>query len=384
MADGMDMIGQLPDIDFIDGVTLADVQDKLVSLYAEHYEEVTGSPMQMSKADPCRLILLACAQILYQGLQYVDKAGKMNLLKYAYGEYLDNLAALKGVSRMPARYATVPVRFSVSAVRETATGIPEGTVVAAGSEAFFATTAYAEIPAGEADVTVMARCTEAGEVGNGYMPGEIDAMVSPVGFVGAAVNTGTSEGGAEEEDDDAFAERIYLAPAGYSTAGPDDAYEYMVRSSGVDVGDVLVTSPAPGRVAIRFTLEGGQIPDDAAIEAVHAYVSQRGKRPLTDQVEVMAPETAGFTIDADYYIGSSDSASADAIHGAVREAVGEYMEWQTAKIGRDINPDELVYRLKEAGVKRVVVRAPGYQAVEYDTKPVFYSGDVLYKGVEDG
>lgn len=383
MADGMDMIEQLPDIDLIDGVTLADVQDKLMEAYMGAYEEIAGEPVQMSRADPERLILLACAQVLYQGLQYVDKAGRMNLLKYAYDEYLDNLAALKGVSRIPARHASVQMRFSVSAIRETATAIPEGTVVAAGQEAFFATTVYAEVPAGAEDVVVTAQCTEAGEMGNGYMPGEINAMVSPVGFIGAAANISVSAGGAEGEDDDAFAERIYLAPAGYSTAGPDDAYEYLVRSSGVDVGDVLVTSTDPGTVTIRFTLEGGQMPDDAAVEAVRAYVSQRGRRPLTDRVEVMAPETVGFTIDAEYYIAVGDKAIAETIRQDADEAVMDYIGWQTEKMGRDIAPDELVYRLKSAGVGRVVVREPSYQTVEQDQKPVFFSGGVAYKGVGD-
>lgn len=383
MADGLDTIEALPDIDLIDGASLEDIQGLLINLYTKRYGELTGTSINLSKADPNRLILLACAQVIYQGLQLIDKGGKMNFLKYAYDDYLDNLAALKKVTRLQSRCASAPIRFSLSAVRETATAIPAGTVVSAGSEAFFATEGYAEIPAGETEVIVMAQCTEAGEAGNGYLPGEISSMASPIGFIAEASNVGTSTGGMDEEDDEAFAERIYLAPSSYSTAGPDDAYEYWVRTSGVDVDDVLVTSPEPGKVSILFTVNGGQIPDNAALETVRQYVSQRGRRPLTDLVEVKAPETVGFQLDADYYISSRDSGSVAMIQREAMEALKDYLEWQTAKIGRDINPDELIYRLKGAGVKRVVVRQPQYQVVKETAKPSLGNGDLLYRGIED-
>lgn len=383
MADRLNAVEALPDIDFIDGASLADIQGLLINLYAKRYEEAAGTPIRLSKSDPNRIILLSCAQVIYQCLQLIDKGGKMNFLKYAYDGYLDNLAALKRVERMQARYASVMLRFSLSAVRETATAIPAGTMVSAGSEAVFATEQYAEIPAGETESTVRAQCTQAGEAGNGYMAGEINSMANPIAFVAEAVNISTSTGGMDEEDDDTLAERIFLAPSSFSTAGPDDAYEYLVRSSGVDVDDVLIASPSPGTVTIRFTTAGGQIPDNAAIDAVRAYVDQRGKRPLTDHVIVTVPDTVGFSLDAEYYIGSADSASAAAIQMRANEALQDYLEWQTAKIGRDINPDELTYRLKEAGVKRAVIRQPQYQTVAYTAKPVFFSGDLLYRGIED-
>lgn len=382
MADGLSTVEALPDIDFIDGASLADIQSLLIDLYIKRYEEITGTAIRLSKSDPNRLILLSCAQVIYQGLQLIDKGGKMQFLKYAYDDYLDDLAAWKKVERMQARYAHTMIRFSLSAVRETATAIPAGTMVSAGPGVVFETEGYVEIPAGETEVIVRARCTEPGEAGNGYMAGEICDMVNPIGFVAEAVNISTSTGGMDEEDDESLAERAFLAPSSFSTAGPDDAYEYWVRSSGVEVDDVLVSSPSPGTVEIRFTTAGGGIPDNASIDAVQASLDQRGKRPLTDRVIVTVPDTVGFSLDAGYYISSADSASAAAIQERANEALMDYIAWQTAKIGRDINPDELTYRLKEAGVKRAVIRQPQYQAVGETEKPVFFSGDLLYRGIE--
>ena len=63
-------------------------------------------------------MLLSCAQLIYQGLQNVDKAGKMNFLKYAYDGYLDNMAALKRITRNQPKCAQIPVKFKLSGKRE--------------------------------------------------------------------------------------------------------------------------------------------------------------------------------------------------------------------------------------------------------------------------
>lgn len=47
----------------------------------------------------------------------------------------------------------------------------------------------------------------------------------------------------------------------------------------------------------------------------------------------------------------------------MKKAVAEYTTWQTSEIGRDINPDELVQRIKAAGAKRVELTAPTFAVV---------------------
>ena len=44
-------------------------------------------------------------------------------------------------------------------------------------------------------------------------------------------------------------------------------------------------------------------------------------------------------------------------------AVQEYINWQCAKLGRDINPSKLISLLMQTGVKRVEVTSPSYQAL---------------------
>lgn len=383
MSDTLGKVDSLPDVDFIDGLELSDVQGMMLEGYTEKYSEITGEQIQLSRADPDRIILLACAQVIYQALMMVNKGGQMNLLKYAYDEYLDSLAALRGVTREPAVPAVTQMRFTLSAVRVSATSIPEGTQVTAGTDTYFATTGYAEIPAGEMDVVVPAECTEAGEAGNGFAPGEINMLVDPIAFIGSVSNTVESTGGADSEDDDSLAERAFLAPSGHSTAGPDDAYVYMVRSAGIDVGDVVVMSPSPGVVDIRVAMADGSIPDEGTIALLQDHTSQRGKRPLTDKVQIQAPDIEEFCIDMIYYINAGDQSSAEAIKKAVADAVEEYRSWQVSKIGRDINPDGLIYRVIGAGAKRVSVDQPAYREVGVSAKAGCVSVNVTYGGIED-
>lgn len=66
---------------------------------------------------------------------------------------------------------------------------------------------------------VAATCTETGSAGNGLTAGELSTMVDPVPYVASVANTATTEGGAEIESDADLAERVFLAPGAYSTAG---------------------------------------------------------------------------------------------------------------------------------------------------------------------
>ncbi|MEY8519206.1 baseplate J/gp47 family protein [Lachnospiraceae bacterium 29-84] len=383
MSDILNTIDNLPDISFIDGLTLEDIQGQMLSDFVAKYQEITGKKIQLSKSDPNRIIMLGCAQLIYQGMQNIDKGGKMNFLKYAYDGYLENMGALKKVTRNPAKPAQAPVRFTLSGKRETATSIPQGTRVTAAYEVYFATIEYAEIPPGETEVTVMAECTEAGTIGNDFAAGELTTLVDPIGFISKVENTQKSTGGTEVESDQNMAERIYLAPSSYSTAGPDDAYEYWVKDSNPFIGDVKITSPTPGLVDIRFVMADGTVPDDTTIAAVTAAVNQRGKRPLTDQVQVRRPEIEEYGIDVTYYINTSDSNAATAIQAQAETAIEDYKLWQACKVGRDINPDELIARLNNAGAKRAEVRSPAFRIIGETAKAQCTGANIVYGGLED-
>lgn len=382
-TDILESIDNLPDISFIDDMTLTDVQALVLNAFYRFYEQITGKKITLARADPYRVMMLACSQVIYQGLQQVDKAGKMNFLKYAYGDYLKNLAALKKVFENEPEKASVKVKWKLAEARESATPIPAGSRITADYAVYFETEDYTEIPAGETEITVIMYCTEAGEQGNGYMAGELSVMVDPVAFIESVANTETTAGGTGTESDQSIAERTYLAPSSFSTAGPDDAYVYHAKDLSSDVGDVVPTSPTPGVVDIRFILKDGSIPSETMIQQMQAHLQQRSKRPLTDKVQVAAPDVVTYNTDFTYYINASDTGSAMQIQDQVAQAVKDYQLWQGTGIGRDINPDELLSFLKKAGVKRATIREPVFKVLTETQVGQVVNTNIVYGGLED-
>ena len=380
----MNAIKSLPDISFIDNKDIDQVQQEMVADYESFISEATGQTVTLPRSSPHRGVLYAAALQIYQAFQYIDRAGKQSLLKYSYSDFLDNLGLLKGVTRSPATAAVTTLRFTVSAVRQVATAIPKGTRVSAGGSVYFATDEYAEIPAGGSAVDVPATCTDTGTEGNDLAAGDLTTMVDPLPYVASVTNTTATEGGADVESDDDLAERIYLAPGAYSTAGPEDGYLFHAKQFNPSIGDVVATSnQAAGTVDIVFIMSDGKTPGTEMINGLKEYLNGKTRRPMTDLVNVSAPAEVTYTVDLTYYINRSDSARAVAIQEAVQTAVDDYLTWQRT-IGRDINPSKLVALVMAAGAKRVTVTAPTYTTVDaIKVSALSGSPTISYGGLED-
>ena len=344
----MSAIENTPEISFIDNKTVEDVRSEMVADYEEYMTNAQGVAVSLDRASVHRMILYAAAAQIYQAMQYIDRQGKQSLLKYSYSDFLDNLAIFKGVTRNQATAATCTLRFTLSAERDTATGIPQGTRVSTAGSIYFATDVYAEIPAGSTTVDVPATCTVAGTDGNGFAAGELSTIVDPIPYVASVSNTTATEGGAEIESDDDLAERVFLAPGAYSTAGPEDGYLYHAKAYNAAIGDVVATSnQAAGTVDIVFIMADGGTPGEEMIEGLEGYLQGKTIRPMTDLVRVAAPQEVQYTINLTYYINRSDSAQAVTIQQEVAAAVEQYKTWQRA-IGRDINPSQLIRMVMDA------------------------------------
>lgn len=377
-------IDNLPDVSFIDNKTIEDVKSELVSDYETGYKEATGTEISLAAAAPMRLALYAAAAQIYQAMQYVDREGKQSLLKYSYGAFLENLAALKGITRATATAATTTLRFTLSAAQATTVAIPSGTRATGAAGVYFATDAYAEVAIGATYVDVKATCTTTGTIGNELAAGTLSTIVDPIAYVASVANTTESAGGADTESDADLAYRVFLAPSSYSKAGTPGSYEYGVKNYNSGIGDVVVANGATdGTVSIVFIMDDGSLPSTEVISGVLPYLDENGIRPLTDKVTVAAPAEVSYTISLTYYISKSDSARAVAIQTAVTAAVSSYSTWQR-KLSRSINPSKLTEFVMAAGAKRVTVTAPTYATVsEIAVAALSGSTTVIYGGLED-
>ena len=370
----------LPDISFIENDTLDAMMQRLVTNYEKKYKEVTGQSVSLGAADPARIQLYAVALDLFQIEQYVDRAGKQDLLKYSYDGFLDNLAAGRGVTRQPATAARTTLRFTLSTAKTYASAIPAGTRVTNGDGIYFRTVEYGEVTAGEKSIDIEAECTTLGVEGNNFLSGQVNILVDPLPYVERVENTTVTEGGTDLEDDTSLAERTFLAPSGYSTAGPQDAYTYWTRTYNTDIGSVRPMTPEPGKVTVYILMQDGTLPGSEVISGLKDFLKNKEVRPMTDLVSVSAPEVKLFNLELTYYIARSNQASAAAIQAQVEAAISGFITWQTTEIGRDINPTELIRRVRAAGAKRLVVTGPTFvevaetQVAQLGTKAVTYGG----------
>lgn len=375
-------LANVPEISFIENMSLEEAESLALEQYQRAFKELTGRDAELGAADPRRLLIKAFALVEYQTMQYINAKGRMELLKTSTGAALDNLAALFGIYRKEAEKAKSTERFTLSEPRQEVVAIPAGTRVKTKSGKYFNTLDYAEISPGEAHVDVMIQAEEAGAGSSGIIAGDIDTLVDPIPYVASVENTTASTGGLDVEDDTSLTKRIYLAPSKYSCAGPRDAYEYYVREWRSDVEDVQITSPSPCVVEIYVVMEGGRIPNETERESLTEYISGENIRPLCDLVVCKTPEEIPYVINATYWIAESDQRSAGTIQQKVTAAVNSYQAWQR-KLGRDINPTELIARIREAGAKRVQLAAPGDIVVPKTGLPKCTGATLTYGGLED-
>ena len=467
------MAYQSPKISFVDVDPKALAEEMVAS-----YEDMAGR--KLGAADPTRLAILWWANAVVQQDMKIDRVAKRNIPRYAQGEWMDLLCELfDRASRRQASTAETTMRFWLSEERPTGVIVPAGTRISAGAgvvdgkevEIVFATEKELIIPRGNLYGDVSAVCRVTGTVGNGFKPGSITALVDVFGYYDHCENLTVSEGGAETETDAEFYEQMRQSMEGYSTAGPEGAYEYWAKSVNPSITDVKATSEVEqirktlqvykkvtssgssgsgstsggspgsegstetegpvitgyaffggeqilegtirvfspgtdtqavngtdyaityedglvmiaiyksgilewnqtvdvdyqreraGRVRVCVLLENGELPGRELLDDVSEALSASKIRPLTDVVTVTTPDVIRFDVDLTYYIPTDGTVSAEDMEAAVQEAVDGYIAWQSAKMGRDINPTELIYRVKKTGVKRVQVNAPLFSII---------------------
>lgn len=376
----------IPDISFIEGITVDSIISEMIADYEKKYEELTKKKMTLRPADKDAILLNIYAGKFYQLYERLDFAAKMNLLKYSRGDYLKHLGAMKKTFLNEPKSAVTIARFHLEEVRPDMIYIPAGTRITADAAdgIYFATDNYAEIPSGTKTVDIACTCETQGEIGNGYIEGQIDIIVDPIPYVSGVENITKTEGGAGEETDDEFRERIFLAPSSFSTAGPADAYEYWVRQyNSAAIEDVKIYEPTDAIVDVRVLLKGGELPSAAFCEKVKEYLLENPVVPLTDNSIVAAPDVVKYNLKATYYISRRYTNNLETIKAAIEEAKDEYLLYQRSGIGRDLNPDVLIEFVRAAGGKRVVIESPSFQVVQETSVAQESNVEFVFGGLED-
>ena len=370
--------GNLPEVEFVDTDT-----ETLVNKLIAGYEETTGRTLY--PADPVRAFILWLADVIVQERVLINESAKQNLPRYAEGMYLDSLSEIfHNTPRLEPTAARTTLRFYLTKTLEKDFIITDTLEATVDGEINFETTEHIIFKAGENFTDVSAVCTETGEIGNGFAPGQVDKLVSDEFlYFSEVVNITETAGGSEAEEDTAYYNRMRESEESYTTAGSRGSYIYHAKSVSSQISDVSAESPQPGIVDIRVMLYNGELPDKELIDKVQEYLSWDAIRPMTDTVSVAAPDIVEFNIDIKYFVSKEKEASTNEIKQMVALAVENYILWQTSKMGRDINPSYFNAMLMESGIKRAEITEPVFTRIPKGSVAVIKQESVTFGGVED-
>lgn len=363
------------DIKFVDN----DIS-KLETTIKSGYEEIMG--VKIKDGDPVNDFISWVTYVVSIVNNNINFTGKMNLLRYSKGVYLEALGELVGVKRNLARGAKATIKYTFSKIFDQVITIPKGHKVAAGN-LFFELDESIELSIGKREVIGNVTCLTDGLVGNNLQKGEINTIIDDIPYLYSVENLDISSGGADLETDDSLRERIRLKPTSFSTAGPVAAYKYYTLTAHQDIVDANIFTPVetPGVVKVIPLLKNGKIPETEVLKIVEDILSADDIRPFTDKVEVLAPVASNYSINIKWWLDKNSDKTI--VERAVNKAVEQYKQWQKEKLGRDINPNKLTQLLIQAGAKRVEIISPVFTKIERD-KVAQDTGTIInYQGAED-
>jgi phage-related baseplate assembly protein len=350
-------VATLPPPQFLTDSDGLDPNAVLADMIAE-FEQISGRTLYPAQVERLLVSLYAYREsLLRNAIQY---AGQQNLLAFAVYPLLDYIGQAMDTPRLGAVGALTTLQFVLTAAQTQSYTISAGTQVGTQDGQFvFITLADLTISAGATSGQVSAQCTTPGTAGNGYVPGQVSVLVVANPLISSVSNTSTTADGTDAEEDDAYRERIQLAPNQFSTAGPTGAYEYFARSASTAVIDANVVSPAPGQVAVYIlagpiTAQPAASPNTtgiasaALISTVQSALSSTTVRPLCDTVTVYAVTEVDYTITATVTLyADADQTSTEA---AASTAAADLALILASRIQRNLVPSQWEAALSVAGV----------------------------------
>jgi len=358
----IDALENLPKIDMLadEGITFESIVNEMIADYEAYWKELTGEELVLYPADSRRIMLNVAAGKLYQLAAIINERHKLNFLQYMYGDFTKNWAANFGFKENGVEAAIVTLRFHLAVKQLTDVIIPAGTRATSGNNIFFATDEQLTILAGESYADTSATCTQPGVVGNGYAVGQLNVIADPVNLVERVENVTQSAGGHDEYTNQELKELIYNFPASYTTAGPAECYEQIVKSYSKNIIDAKVITNNEALVQIYILLQNGVIPTAEYCQKVLTYIKELKTTPDTDKIEIFSPDAMSYEVEAIYYIADAQKDIADALKESIEEAGIEFINYTRSKIGRAVNPNILVTYAGAAGASRIEIAKPVY------------------------
>lgn len=209
---------------------------------------------------------------------------------------------------------------------------------------------------------------------------DLDNWAASLGVERLLISPAVPEKGIDAvyESDDDLLYRCQLAPTGYSTAGPADAYEFLARSASGQVLDAKVTSPEPGTVVVSIMARASDgTPSPELLQTVIDFISVKTRCLLTDKVIVQAVIIRPFSVAARLsFFAGPDS---DVVLQAAKDSLAKFLA-ESRRIGRNITISGLYAALKVPGVEDVLDLTPNTTLQISDTEAAYCTGVAITPG----
>lgn len=255
---------------------------------------------------------------------------KLIFPEWSYGEFLDDHAKCRGITRKPAAAATGEITVTGKMGTEIPAGSMFSTASINGAESVdYRTLEQITIPE-SGSVTVRVICTANGTIGN--TPANTVILVGGrnVGITSVTNETAIT-GGTEQEDDAALQARIdeYDKSQGESFTGNVRDYRRWAMSV-AGVGSVTVIAPKDdsGIVTLVITDANGVPATEELLETVYNYIMRPDDpmmrlAPVNALLNVVAPTTVSIYVRATVEL--KDDATVESVQNAFRERLAAYL-----------------------------------------------------------
>jgi len=328
------------------------------------YESRVGKTLEPAQVEMFLINAFAYREQLVRN--QIQDAAMQNLVAYARFPMLDYLGELVGVVRLPSQAARTTLLLTLVEGHGDIV-IPSGLRVSStDGRAIFELIQDYTVLTGTNTVIATAIAQSDGKTYNNYEIGTITVIMDPQPYLATVSNTTVSEGGTDNETDDAMRERIKLAPSSFSVAGPSGAYEYWTRTASPLIIDVQIENPIPGTVEVFPLIEGGTVTPPEILDAVSAVLSAEKIRPLNDTVLVTSPTpiNTAITVGLILYEGAVQSD----ILPIVQSNLENFKNGKRKLLGQDIVIDQIKSLCMIDGVYKANVSSPATDLILASTE----------------
>lgn len=258
---------------------------------------------------------------------------------YAYGEWLDYHAQMRGISRRPATASFGSLRLTVTKNANIPVGSQFSTASVDGQPSVVFETTQGKYNLPEGTVEIPVKCTQTGIVGN-VIAGTVIFKLSQLSGVTAVTNPEAITGGTEEEDDDSLRARIISLDQSQSVSYVGSVADYKrwsLEVPGVGGVTVIPAQDDSGLVTLVITDSNGDPANEEICQNVYDYIMSPADPELrltapNVKLSVIPPTITELSISATVEVGTGSSL--EAIKSTFIQEVQVYLD--TARSDREV------------------------------------------------